>query len=209
MQMARDTRNLPNEMVSAWFKKGNSHLIRYSSDGHSNQLDYILYHKIFNGAVQNLKVILKEECIKQCPPVVCDFTTHIPHRRKWKLSPYNHTPKLRKPATASSSWPSRKNLWLLGLQLQPLLVQLLILQNMLSLLDQSWRVLCWKQPPKSMISSGTVSRNLKSGGEMKSCKMMCKRICLKQCQACGKTCYLAGNVWVGERRIRHSISIWW
>ena len=46
------------------FKKGDRHLITYSSDGDSTRIYYILYRKSFNSAVNNVKLIPNEQWIK-------------------------------------------------------------------------------------------------------------------------------------------------
>ena len=86
---------------NTWYKKKDSHLITYSSGGHTTQLDYILYRKNFSRAVRNVKVIPNEECVQQHHLVVCDFSVHIPHVKKRKFTPRIRAWKLRDSDTAS------------------------------------------------------------------------------------------------------------
>ena len=96
----------------------------------------------------------------------------------------------------------------------------------LSQLGQSWRVLCWMLPQKSVVSPRTISGNLKSGGGMNRWTKLCKRSvhgskpeerrhdgksknCLHWHQARGKAYHLAGKVWGREGGICHSIPRWW
>ena len=85
---------------NTWFRKRDSHLITYSSGGHSTQLDYILYRKSFSSAVSNVKVIPTEEAAQQHHLVVCDFTVRIPSVKKRKFVPRIRSWKLRDPAVA-------------------------------------------------------------------------------------------------------------
>jgi len=108
-----DTRNAEGKRVlefatanglrvgKTWFKKRTSHLITYSSGGHSTQLDYILYPKWFSSSVSKVKVIPQEEIVQQHHLIVCDFTVHIPPVKKYKFSPRIRSWKLRDSATAS------------------------------------------------------------------------------------------------------------
>ena len=86
---------------NTWFKKRNSHLVTYSSGGHSTQIDYILYRKTFISAVSNVNVIPTEESVQQHHLVVCDFTIRIPPVKKRKFVPHICSWKLRDPSVAS------------------------------------------------------------------------------------------------------------
>ena len=63
---------------NTWFKKRETHLITYSSDGDSTQINHILYHKSFSRAVSNMKVIPNKECIKQHHMLVWVHRSHPP-----------------------------------------------------------------------------------------------------------------------------------
>ena len=61
---------------NTWFKKCESHLITYTSGGHSTQLDLILYPKRISSSVTNVKVIPQQEVVQQHHLVVCDMKVH-------------------------------------------------------------------------------------------------------------------------------------
>ena len=86
---------------NTWYKKRDSHLITYSSGGHSTQIDYILYPKRFSSAVSNVKVIPNEECVQQHHLVVCDFTVLVPPLKKRRFSPRIRAWKLKDSTSAS------------------------------------------------------------------------------------------------------------
>ena len=88
-----------------------------------------------------------------------------PRYEKRKFSPRIRNWKPRDPATASQfqSTFKAKTVWLLQLQLPPLLVPMLILQFASSQFGQSWRVICSMLPLKSVVSSRTTSGNPKPG----------------------------------------------
>ena len=86
---------------NTWFKKGDTHLITHNSGDVSAQINYILYRRSFSNAVNNVKAIPKEECVKQHHMVVCDFNAHIPHVKKCKFWPRIRIWKLKDLATAS------------------------------------------------------------------------------------------------------------
>ena len=83
------------------FTRSDTYLIAYSCDGNSTQIDYIIYPRSFRSAVSNVKVIPKEECVKQHYMVACNFSAHIPHMKKHKFSPHIRTWKLRDHVTTS------------------------------------------------------------------------------------------------------------
>ena len=82
------------------FRKRVSHLVTYSSSNHSTQIDYIRYRKSFRKAVNDVKVIPTEECVKQHNLFICDFSVCIPSAQKRKFTPRIRTWKLRDPAVS-------------------------------------------------------------------------------------------------------------
>lgn len=80
---------------NTWFKRRESHLVTYTSGGHSIQIDLTLYPKSLSNTAPH------EETVQQHHLVICDLTICIPQVKKHKFKPRFRLWKLRDPAIAS------------------------------------------------------------------------------------------------------------